>query len=158
MGNASAGPKRLQAALQRVATGERQHGVDAVGCEAARLIVDLDAFAIDHRMRPHLPHQVNPFLTRRSGKHPYAAPSCELHRERSHASGGSVNDDGLALLQTKGVVDALQRSQAGDRDRTGMPQVQTLGDRRGLVGGHPDIFCVKTALWILPVVAGRARQ
>jgi hypothetical protein len=28
----------------------------------------------------------------------------------------------------------------------------SLGDRRGLVGGHRDIFCVEAALWILPVV------
>jgi hypothetical protein len=33
-----------------------------------------------------------------------------------------------------------------------MPQVQSPRPRRGLVGGHRDIFCVKAAFWILPVV------
>jgi hypothetical protein len=63
-----------------------------------------------------------------------------------------MNDDGLAFFQTEGVVNALQRRQTRDGDRAGMPQIQSLGDRRGLVGGHRDIFCVEAALWILPVV------
>src|ERR1700738_891196 len=33
--NTAAWPKRIQASLQRVSTGKRQHGIDAVGCEAA---------------------------------------------------------------------------------------------------------------------------
>src|SRR6202140_3942965 len=32
-------PKYIQAFLQRVATGEGQYGIDAVGCEATRLVV-----------------------------------------------------------------------------------------------------------------------
>jgi len=61
-------------------------------------------------------------------------------------------DDGFALFQTERVVNALQRGQPRDRDRTGMPQIQSPRDRRGLVGGHHDIFRVKAALRVLPVV------
>src|SRR5882762_1064083 len=64
-----------------------------------------------------------------------------------------MNDDGLALLQTQRIVNALQRRQSRDRDRAGMPQIQPLGDRRDLVGRHRDIFGVKAALRILPIVA-----
>src|SRR5258705_1381953 len=63
-----------------------------------------------------------------------------------------MNDDGLALLQTQCVVNPVQRRQAGDRDRTGVPQIQAPRDRRGLVGGHRYIFRVKAALRVLPVV------
>jgi hypothetical protein len=47
-----------------------------------------------------------------------------------------MNDDGLAFFQTERVVDALQRGQPRDRDRTGMPEIQPPGYRRGLVGGR----------------------
>src|SRR3979411_1318019 len=60
--DAAAAPKHIQTLLQRVSAGESHYGVDAVGCEAARLIVDVGAFAIDNRMRTHLPHQFHPFL------------------------------------------------------------------------------------------------
>jgi hypothetical protein len=65
-----------------------------------------------------------------------------LHREGSDSSRGAVNDDGLALLQTQCVVDALQRGQPRDRDRTGMPQIQSPRDRGDLIGGACRIrFC-----------------
>src|SRR5258708_7171637 len=47
--DSAAAPKHIKAFLQRVATGESQHGIDAFGCEAARLIVDVDtSFAVDN--------------------------------------------------------------------------------------------------------------
>jgi len=60
--NTAAGPKHVQTSLQRVSTGKSQYGIDAVRCKAARMVVDIDAFAIDNRMRTHLPHQFDPFL------------------------------------------------------------------------------------------------
>ena len=51
-----------------------------------------------------------------------------------------MDDDGFAFFQTKRVVNALQRSQARDRDRPGMPQIEPPGDRRGFVGRHHDIL------------------
>jgi len=45
-------PKRVQTFFQRVATSESQHGIDAIGCEAAGLVVDVDAFAIDDAAPP----------------------------------------------------------------------------------------------------------
>ena len=82
----TAGPKQVQAFLERVAAGERQNGIEAVGCEAPRLVVDVnDAFAIDGYMRPHLQHQFHPFLARRRGEHLCAAKPGELHSERGLA-------------------------------------------------------------------------
>src|SRR3984957_8300311 len=153
MRHPAAGPKRAQAFLQRIATGERQHGVDAVWGKAARLIVDIDAFAVNNVVRAHLPYQFYPFVARCGRKHLGAAELSELHRKRPNPSRGAVNDDGLALFQTQRIVNALQRGQARDRDRAGMPQIQPLGDRRDLVGRHRDIFGVEAALRILPIVA-----
>jgi hypothetical protein len=45
-------PKRVQTFFQRVATSESQHGIDAIGCEAAGLVVDVDAFGIDDAAPP----------------------------------------------------------------------------------------------------------
>src|SRR5712672_4592006 len=100
-------PKHTQAAFQPVSAGESQDRIDAIGRKTTRVIVDIGALAVDCGMRTHLPHQFHPFLARCSRKHPGAAKPCELHRERSDAARGAVNDDGLTLLEAECVVNAL---------------------------------------------------
>src|SRR6202051_588592 len=105
--NTAAGPKHTQAAFEPVSAGESQDRIDAIGRKTTRVIVDIGALAVDCGMRTHLPHQFHPFLARCSRKPPGAAKPCELHRERSDAARGAVNDDGLTLLEAECVVNAL---------------------------------------------------
>src|ERR1700720_4553183 len=67
--NTAAGSNYVHTSLQRVSAGESQHGIDAIRCKLARLIVDIDALAIDSCMRTHFPHQLYPFLARCSCKY-----------------------------------------------------------------------------------------
>ena len=55
-------------------------------------------------------------------------------------------EHGLALLHIQCVVDALERREAGGRNRAALLKIQSLWYVRDFVGRHRDVLCIVSRL------------
>src|SRR4029077_288486 len=104
-----AGPERIDAGLERLATGERQHRIDAAGRELAGGGADVAVPPIDRGACAQTLDEGDSVLARCRREHLRAAQSRKLQREAADRTRGAVNDESLSWLDVQGVVDSLQR-------------------------------------------------
>ena len=141
-----AGSNCPDADLQRSASRQREHAIDAVGREAADGIRNVSLTAIYSGVRAAISHERHAVLSGRSRKHTRAAAFRELDRQSSHPPGAAVNDDGFASPDMQSVVDALERGQPGGRDRACLLNIQSPGNVSGFFRRDSDVLGVEAAL------------
>ena len=115
---------RFEAARERVASGEREHGIDPIGREAARTLEDIAVPTVDRHVGTKAPNEGHAILTGCGGENTCTAQLRELKRHASDTSRGAVNDHGLSRLHMQRIIDALKRGEPGDGDRARMLQIE----------------------------------
>lgn len=100
--------KYVEAARNRVATPQNEHGVDAFGCEGERSFDEIIAMAVNCKIRAQAFHK-RYTIPSRCNSHDLCAPFFgELNGQSAHSSRCTVNHHVLAGLNVEVVADSLK--------------------------------------------------
>src|SRR5258706_8091566 len=136
--DASAGPYEVETPLKAIAPGEREHTIKSARGKLPQLIDRLSLPGIDHAMSAE---RSNETCGRGAGcGRDDVRPTLrgELYRHRADSAGRAEDQHGMSRPQPE-RVEALQCSQAGRGNRSGIAQVEALRDTshvRGVCGGE----------------------
>jgi hypothetical protein len=152
IGQPAVASQRIERAFERVATNQRQNGIDPSGGETSCRFFEVIMLAIDHNVGPHLAYQLDALETRTRCEHARPAQLGELDGQRSDSAGSAVNDDAFAFLDVQGVIDALHGREPGGRDRAGVLEIEPLWNVRDLLARDGDVFGIEAAFGIGPAI------
>src|SRR5438270_11909222 len=150
IGELAAVANRFEAARERVASGEREHGIDPIGREAARTLEDIAVPPVDRHVGTKALDEGHAILAGCGGENTCTAQLRELKRHASDTSRGAVNDHGLSRLHMQRIIDALKRGEPGDGDRARMLQIELARYVSDGFGPNSDVLGIEAALRIVP--------
>ena len=94
----------------------------------------------DYLVRSRLTSQLCFFCGAGGADHPRSNVFCQLHQQQAHASGSSVNQCGVALLQWIGAIHQVMCRHALEHGGSGLLVGNLLGYTHETVGSHSGIF------------------
>ena len=148
--------QKIEASLELVAAGQREHGIDAARGQLSKAVGDVAAPRVDHGIGAEAPDESGGAASGRGAQHSRAMPLRELHRECADCSGGAEDENGFALPDLEHAIDTLVRRQAGHRAGGGLQVVETVGHTGRLALVDRDVLRVETTGRIFSVVRVRA--